>query len=77
MIYDIIPTDNLQVLDAAKRLQVNAFVDNIPTWNNYFQNFPDKMIFPVVWFEEKGALDDQTAATIRGLNNGFVVCSAK
>jgi len=54
------------VLDAAKRLQVNAFVDNIPTWNNYFQNFPDKMIFPIVWFEEKGALDDHTAAIIRG-----------
>jgi len=54
------------VLQAAKRLQVNAFVDNIPTWSSYFEKFPDKIIFPVIWIEEKGGLDDRTAAIMRG-----------
>jgi len=54
------------VLNAAKRLQVNAFVDNIPTWSNYFEKFPDKLIFPILWIEESAKLDDQTAATVRG-----------
>ena len=54
------------MLNAAKRLQVNAFVDNIPTWSNYFEKFPDKLIFPILWIEESAKLDDQTAATVRG-----------
>ena len=55
-----------QVLEAAKRLQVNAFVDNIPIWDTYFKKFPDKLIFPVTWIEESAVLDDNTAALVRG-----------
>jgi len=54
------------VLEAAKRLQVNAFVDNIPVWDTYFKKFPDKLIFPVTWIEESAVLDDSTAALVRG-----------
>lgn len=53
------------VLNAAKRLQVNAFVDNVPEWSSYFKKFPDKLIFPIVWIEESAKLDDKTASIVR------------
>jgi len=54
------------VLNAAKRLQINGFVENIPVWSTYFKKFPDKIVFPVIWIEESAVLDDSTASTMRG-----------
>jgi len=53
------------VLSAAKRLQVNAFVQNLGVWSSYFNNFPGDMILPVFWIEETAAVDEPLASKFK------------
>ena len=53
------------VLSAAKRLQVNGYVDNVPVWSKYFKKFPHDVIFPIVWIEEMASIDDTLALQIK------------
>ncbi|KAM3599815.1 uncharacterized protein V6R79_011979 [Siganus canaliculatus] len=62
-IIDINPLTGI-VLQAAKRLQVNVYVEKIPTFSTQTQNVRT-VVFPVVYLNESALIDDTSAKKLQ------------